>query len=129
MSENNKFTVPSLTRPHRCIVESRRELSGVFIAFTGVEGDVTNAVLCCENETQWLSEKNLHSSTNTQTKLPLCGLSPPPGIGADGHCLSFLAAVYFQNDYCTAHTICERHHCERSEAVIMEQEMTCRDPW
>lgn len=59
----------------------------------------------------------------------LWSLSPPASIGTDGHCLFFLASVYFQNDYCTVHTIRERRHCERSQAVTMEQEMTCRDPW
>lgn len=49
---------------------------------------------------------NLHLSTNTQTKMLLCGLSPAPSISANRHCLCFPPAVYFQNDYCTAHTIC-----------------------
>lgn len=53
-----------------------------------------------------LTAPNLHSSTNTQTKMPLCGLSPAPSISANRHCLCFPPAVYLQNDYCMAHTIC-----------------------
>lgn len=67
-----------------------------------------------ENET--LTAAKLHRSTNMATKTPLCGLSPAPSIGANRHCLGFPPAVYFQNDYCMAHTICSRCHCEGNGA-------------
>lgn len=78
---------------------------------------------------QTLTASKLHSSTNTQTKMPLCGLSPAPSISANRHCLcfpllcTFRMIIVWHIQYVNIIIVSGRG------PVIMEQEVTCQDPW
>ena len=98
---------------HSNLVEIRRELSDLIdssvLRWMCASSSSQLSLLYCENVTRRLTELSLLrvcSSTNTQTKMPLYGLSPALTISGNRHCLCFPPAVYFQNDYCMVHTIC-----------------------
>lgn len=110
----------------------------LFYTVTGVEVDVCEQQQSARCALLWewdsaalrsLTASNLHSSTNTQTKMPLCGLSPAPSISANRHCLcfpllrTFRMIIVWHIQYVNIIIVSGRG------PVIMEQEVTCQDPW